>query len=275
MKKGFMGIVAVMLAGAMCIGFAACDENTGNGEGGSQTVDEIEGAEVTAEQWADAIAYFQSDGAKFTMTRTEKREITCTDVDDPVGSAGKLNGTAAYVWTIKVAKNGNKQSKEETMKLEGDENVKAFGIYLDGLPSEEEAASNNHPIEYYEKIEDDPSLGGSSGGLSYSVGWRYVQQENGGWTKTAGPYGYVEELLMNLRYEVELWEYGQFEFDGEKKVYNNGIYNMKFNADGQLVAFYYTIDESDEVGPGSTAYETRSLIFSYEAPEIILPVVEE
>ena len=250
MNKKFATMMAVALAGAMCIGFAAC------GEAKTPSPEKGEGSEVTAAQWTSAMEYFQKDDAQYTVDASLTVSYEFSSFPDPEHEGRTVSGKFSVIQEQRGVKDGAKEYLKSNSKTEGDKALEAVASAI-GMPGGEFGETEE---QYYEKT---------------AQGISVYRKEDGKWTKTASGSLDFSRGLMSA---VTEWEFDSCVYSEEEKGYIlkeaiEGIsLNYKFNADGKLVAFVL-ISEGEEEGI-KMSY-TYSFGISYAATELTLPTVSE
>lgn len=254
MKKLFVGIAATAMAAALCVSFAACGEPS--------SAKDVQGYEVTEEQWDAAFDTFDKEDAKFTIEETTTYEMTYT-ADLTIVGGKKTSGTYTNKSTLTYVNNGVKQS------VKGESNAASTGDYTYDELVQYLGMSTYAPKEG--KTEIEMYLDRTDGKHIL-----YRKDVNGDWQKG-------ETFGGDLFDDGQLGEQGdfdQYKYDETLKGYVDKDYTekskdyvvYKFNKDAQLIAVYMYSTTGTGNALGSTT--ERSYVISHKAGDITLPTVD-
>lgn len=273
MKKQWATVMAILLAGAMCLGIAACGGKTSPSEDddtNTSSPEEFVSAKVTAEQWAAAVAYLKADEAQYTVKVEGSVKCELTNFPDPEAEGQTISGTCSFGGQGFAIKNGTKEYVKQEYEEAGDEKViKCMGI-------------ETNTESYSEKTEE---------------GIYCYTQENGVWKKKLSSSAvfsrdfakYFSEYDLDLEhatYSEEKKGYvcsetDDLSVDGPTVAAENVIapkvalsYEIvvKFNAEGKIAAMIFSMVR-EYSGEKTDEFMTYSV--SYEAAEITLPAVAD
>lgn len=250
-------LASLALAGAMCVGFAAC---------GSESAESIVGDNnVTAEQWAaafeneDTFKNFKLSGKsdielvmKMPLDQTDPETLTEVKVSGSQSSDVTFADSNTYgKGTVKITITGLPDSMKDLM-----------GSFLgDGM---KEGTTN---IEYYVE-----GTGEAAKFITKVDGkWAYVQKNS--------MYPTAEDELQSIMYESGLYRYGfeDFEYSEEHKGYitkdaDEEDYTIVKFKDGKVKAI---IIKSTEGDGDSKQVINSSYVITYEGQKVNLPTVAE
>ncbi len=259
MKKLWVGLAAAALAGVMCASLTAC---------GTTSAKDIEGKEVTEEQWTAAFAYFNNEEADYALTAVMKYDISIKAIDPD--TQDKLSGTLETESSATYTKKGSKihYEGEGSTKISGDARRLAELMHEEEmLPPEGKNEISQETEQYAEYVE--------GAGTTYYV----KNEETGAWTKTSNQSFYLP-ISSILRYATG---FAQFTYSAENKGYIPKDYTpegseelvvIKFDKDGKLVAIYNPSTDTDGEGDEEEIWETEmSYIISYDVKDFTLPTV--
>ncbi len=252
MKKQLAKMLAVALAGAMCLGIAACGEDEEKAPE-ELSAEEIVGVEVTAEQWKAAVEQFSENDEKCTAIILMEQVYEVTDYPSPDAEGGKISGKASYNGEALAIKNGSKEYMKSETKISGDEAVK--NNVLKGMGEEVFE-------QYIERTADS--------NFDY-------QQEDGKWKKRSISSNKVG-FSVSVGHFFDYYAFEDATFSAEEKGYvidegSTGPHTiLKFNDQGKLVA---VIQSQTSERDGIKMTMSQTVTISYDAEEIVLPTVEE
>ena len=251
MNRG-LGIAAIALAGALCFGLCACDDESGVG------------ATVSEERWEAAFDEILREDAKHTITGSY------TMAEPQNGQDSSLISE----WTMTWMRGGGNQHLTQSGDI-----VKSTQGGADA------SAGKQHYVDgemYFEKCDDGTEYAYMK--MNFGEGFGPAEGE---WEKTKIT---TDKRFGNIGIELlakdRKGNYALFAYDAERKGYSLteaadeelrgrlGTTVVRFNEAGELVSFG---GEAEAEG-GLTAFSahcTFEFEVSYTAGEIVLPEVEE
>ena len=275
MKKLWTGLLAAFLAGAVCLSVAACGKGGGNDP--AADAEAFEGKEVTAEQWAAAIALLKKDDTEITLdyVSVQTAEMTMTADDGRVVSGGSSEtntmkyvrkGTMEYLKRTQIAKFTG--DYKEILVMSGaspelmDEVVAMFKNPRVGERYRERTEGNN--ICYYKTPEDgtwkkDDSANDDSA-LPGSLPTDFLCDIDSG-----GISGEPREDFSDYVYSAEHKGYIPKDYPES----GNALRVIKFDEEGRVVA---------AVVVGASVFtmfgvQSNTWLFTYKAEDLVLPDV--
>ena len=252
MKKLFLGIATVAMAGIMCIGFAAC-----GGESGAKS---IKGEEVTENQWVAALNILLDDKEKFTVNYSYTQSIDYTHKT----MVHKTEWSAKTTEIATLTKNGALESSIGTQEI---------SLSGDKIAAEQiiGKAKKTDIEDYSEKISDKI--------------YKYEKGKDDKWKREVTNVSVVYDEFGFMISDIKN-EYNAFVYSVEHKGYISKYYEedddliivYKFNG-GKLAAIY-TYAETVDLTDSAQEYELTlskseiNITIDYTAKDIILPVIE-
>lgn len=261
MKKLLTSLTAAILAGVMCISFAAC---------GSETDDPFEkarafkGTEVTAKQWNAAFEALGRDDAEYTVDYVSNM-IRIVEAIDPETNK-ELNGTSELLVIAKLIKKGGKEYRKITygVKLSGDYKKIAM---MNGATEED----FEEMLKRYEEAGEE-EYAEKKGENEWIL---YKKVEGIGWQGSVSDHGILGENPFATSKSGTV-------FDTEWNGYipdEEGFYGpnaeplcvIKFDRDGRLYSVTSGMDMLKNGTYVRLLYQENVALFTYEAEDFTIP----
>lgn len=251
-------LASLALAGAMCVGFAACGDN------GLEAAS-IKGEEVGEEVFEKAFGFEDNDNYKNVKFVIERKTVFDAD-----GSSSEFytKTTAVYADSIQYVLT---ETKVVAKGIDSEEDLEDFEEYLKEEDYEAKLAEvkDGKKVNFEYEKEEEYYIDSEGNG--------YVKDEDGKWTEADSYLRTVEQIFLG-QLGINSTKFGDYKYNGDVKGYvrNGDTANsvLKYKED-KLKAVSHEVESSGSVnGIKASSTMSFSAVATYGGQSLALPTVE-